>query len=294
MSLSPEDMNRFAKMTYPEYDLYKKYGFSKGRPVGAVEAADRIVGDLLQMGVYVDFVELLIKVDSKGYMGKKIPLRGIDDVVGDVINAGYSFDEYTGQFFEDQEQQITRNWGRLLEGDERQMAVLRLDVVGNSLLVKENPKQLIDKTYGELRSIVDNAVVSRLGRLWTWEGDGALAVFMLGSYSRMAVFAAMEILNEVFMYNKISNKLNSPIKLRIAVHSGDMVYSDNETKCIKADVVQTATKMESKAAVPNSVVISESLAMSQDQAVLDIFSDSKVMASSTNKYRTYQVFQDKN
>jgi class 3 adenylate cyclase len=286
-------MNRFAKMTNPDYDLYKSYGFSKGHPIGIHEAADRIVGDMVQSGCYIDFVETLIKVDSIGYMGRKYALRGLDDVIGDVLQAGYSYDKATGQFFEDQNKQITRNWGRLIEGDDRQMAVLRLDVAGNTILVKNNPKPLIDKAYGDLREIVDGAVVSRLGRLWTWEGDGALGVFMLGDYSRYAIFSAMEILNEMFVYNKVDNPLNSPIKLRIAVHSGHLVYSESAARFLKADTIRTAINLESNAAVPNSMVVSESLAMSQDQSLLNILSDPKVVPGSTDKYRIYQVNLDR-
>jgi class 3 adenylate cyclase len=293
MSLSVEQMNRFAKITNPEYDFFKAYGFSKGRPVGIHEAADRIVGDMVQSGYYIDFVETLVKVDSKGYMGHKYALRGLDDVIGDVLHAGYSYDETTGIFFEDQDKQITRNWGRLMEGEELQVAIIRLDIAGNSLLVKNNSKQLIDEAYSKLRKIVANAVVLRLGRLWTWEGDGALGVFMLGNYSQLAIFAAMEIMNEMFLYNKTENQLKSAINLRIAVHSGDLAYSENETKILKTDIVKTAIKLEAKAAVPNSLVISESLAMSQDQALLDIFSNSKTLPNSTDKYRIYQVNQVK-
>ena len=293
ISLSVEQMNRFAKMACPEYDLYKSYGFSKGHPIGIHEAADRIVGDMVQKGYYIDFVETLIKVDSRGYMGQKYALRGLDDVIGDMLQSGYSYDEASGLLFEDQNRQVTRNWGRLLEGDERNMAVMRLDIVGNSLLVKENPKQLVDKAYGDLRNIVNVAVVSRLGRLWTWEGDGALGVFMLGEYSCMAIYAAIEILNEMFVYNKSENPLKSAIKLRIAAHSGDIVYSENETKCLKSDTIRTVVTMESKAALPNSVVISESLAMSQDQALHNLFSDPKTISNSTSKYRIYQVHQGK-
>jgi len=47
--------------------------------------------------------------------------------------------------------------------------------------------------------------------------------------------------------------------------------------------------LESKAAVPNSMVVSESMAMSQDQALLNIFSDPKNVPNSTDKYRIYQV-----
>ena len=294
LSLSPEVMNRFAKMTNPGYDLQKSFGFSKGHPIGVHEAADRIVADMVADGYYIDFVETLIKVEEKGYMGHKYNFRGLDDVVGDVLQAGFSYDKATGQFFEDQSQQITRNWGRLVEGDERQMAVLRLDVVGNTVLVKENPRALIDKTYSELRKIVTKAVVSRLGRLWTWEGDGALAVFMLGDYSRMAIFAGLEIINAMFMFNKMDNPLNSAIKLRVAVNSGHLTYSESETQYTKADTVKRVISLESKAAVPNSLVVSESLAMSQDQSLLNIFSDSKIVPNSTEKYRLYQVTQTKN
>jgi len=293
-SLSVEQINRFANMTNPEYDFIKKYGFSKGRPVGVHEAADRIVGDMVQSGHYINFVETLIRVDSRGYMGKIYPIRGLDDVIGDVLQAGYSYDSTTGTFFEDQSKQITRNWGRLLEGDERPMAAMRLDIAGNSILVKNNPKNLIDKTYGELREIINEAVVSRLGRLWIWDGDGALGVFMLGDHSRCAIFAGIDILNRMFIYNKTENRLKSAVNLRISVHSGDIAYTDNETKCLKSEVVKTAVTLESKAAVPNSLVISESLAMSQDQSLLDIFSDSKNVKNSTDKFRIYQVSQAKN
>jgi len=286
-------MERFAGMVYPNYDLYKQTGFPKGHPIGGKDAAYRIVVDMIQDGYYVDFVELLIRVNSFGFMGSHYALRGLDDVIGDVLQAGYSYDKTTGIFFEDQRKQITRNWGRLMEGDERQMAVVRLDIAGNSLLVKNNPKQLVDRAYGDLRKIVTNAVVSRLGRLWIWEGDGAMGVFMLGNYSSLAIFAAMEILNEMYLYNKTENQLKSGINLRIAVHSGDLIYSENETKILKADIVKTATTLEAKAAVPNSLVVSESLAMSQDQSMLDIFSNVKVVPGSTDKYRLYNVIQAK-
>jgi len=289
LSLSVEQMNRFAKLTDPSYDVYQSYGFSKGHPIGLHEAADRIVGDMVQRGYYVDFVETLVRADSKGYMGRKYAFRGLDDVIGDVLQAGYSYDDATCQFFEDQEKQITRNWGRLMEGDERQMAILRLDVVGNTVLVKNNPRPLIDKAYGDLREIVNNAVISRIGRLWAWEGDGALGAFMLGDYGRYAIFAAMEILNEMFVYNKAENPLNSPIKLRIAVHSGPLTYTESATQTLKIDTIRTAMALEAKAAAPNSMVLSESMAMSQDQALLNIFSDPKAVPNSTDKYRVYQV-----
>ena len=288
-SLSVADMVRFVKMVNPNYDIYKRSGYPDGHPIATQDAADLITRDILQDGLYVDFVETLIKINSEGYMGRRYDLRGLDDVTGDVIQAGYSYDKTTDQFFENQQERITRNWGRLLDGDERQMAVMRLDIAGNSILVKENSRNLIEKAYGDLRKIVTKSIVSRLGRLWSWEGDGALGAFMLGNYSRMAIISGMEIINEMVLYNTTGNPLKSEIKLRLSVHSGNITYSSSETECLKADIVRKAITLESKAAKPNSLVISESLAVTQDQALLNIFSNTVTV--STDKYRIYQVSQ---
>jgi class 3 adenylate cyclase len=276
-------------MVYPDYDIYKKSGYPAGHPIPSQDAATRIVSDMVQNGYYIDFVERLISVNANGYMGRRYDLRGLDDVIGDIIKAGFSYDKTTGQFFENQRERISRNWGRLVDGDERQMAVLRLDIAGNSILVKENPKNLIEKAYGDLRTIVTKAVVSRLGRLWSWEGDGALGVFMLEKYSRMAIFAGIEILNEMFLYNKMQNPLNSEIKIRLSVHSGHLVYYNNEAECLKTDIVKKAVFLESQAA-SNSLVISGSLAVTQDQALLNIFSNEK--NTSDEKFRIYQLNQE--
>ena len=290
-SMSVDKMIKFANMIIPDYSIFIQKKFPRGYAINGQDAADRITKDMLQEGKYVDFVELLIRINDKGFMGHKYTLRGLDDVINDVIQAGYNLDHATAQFFEDQNQNITRNWGRLLEGDERLVAVLRLDIAGNTLLVKENPKHLIDKAYGDLRTIIYEAVTSRLGRLWIWEGDGALGVFMLANYSSMAIYAGIEILNEMFIYNKIKNPLKSEIKLRIAIHSGDLTYTNDNTKCNKMEIIRKATILESKAAIPNSLVISESLALSQNQELLNIFSNTK--AYDSEKYRIYQVGIDK-
>jgi class 3 adenylate cyclase len=289
-SLSMDEMIRLVRIINPDYNIYRRTGFSEGQPIPIQTVTTRIVTDIIQGGHYVDFVELLIKVDSEGYMGRRYAIRGLDDIIGDLIQTGYSYDKTSKFFFENQRERISKNWGRLKEDDERQMSVLRLDIAGNSTLVKENPRNLIEKSYGDMRKIVTRAVVSRLGRLWSWEGDGALSAFMLGSPGRAAILAGMEILHEMFLYNKLHNSLASPINIRLAVHSGSLRYSHDEAAALKNETVKTAVTLESKAALPNSLVISESLAVTQDQALLNVFSNEKAVAGI--KYRMYQVKEE--
>ncbi|MDR2049826.1 MAG: hypothetical protein LBP69_10265 [Treponema sp.] len=289
-SLSVHDMIRFVRMISPDYDIYKRSGYPADVPLPAQDAASRIVTDMIREGLYVDFVEHLIRIDSEGFMGRRYDLRGLDDVIGDIIEHGYIYDKTTGQFMENQQERISLNWGRLKGGDERQMTVLRLDVAGNSVLVKENPRSNIEKTYRDMRMIVTNAVVSRLGRLWSWEGDGALAVFMFGSKDKLAIFAGMEILHELFLYNRIGNSLSSPIKVRIGINAGPVLYSHNMTDCLKGETIKKAVEIESKTD-PNSLAISRNLFMSLGQSVLNVFSGEK--NSGPVSFRQYQVNLEK-
>jgi class 3 adenylate cyclase len=249
-------------------------------------AAHRIVADMIQDGFFVDFVETLIRIETQGYMGQRHTLWGLNDVVSGLIQEGYSFDKVSGQFFENQRERVSPNWGRLLEGDERRMAVLRFDVVDNSTLVKSNPHPKVEKAFSDIRSIVNRAVISRLGRLWSWEGDGALAVFLFGSIEKTAVYAGMEIINELFFYNLLRNPLDRPINVRIGAHIGQIRYSDSETERQRNDTVKQTAVFETLAA-KNSLCVSSTLCNAMDEVILNLFSGEK--NSHNCKHRLYTI-----
>ena len=290
LSLSVDMMIRLAQEVYPQYNIYRRIGLSEGIPIGSQHAAERIVADMIQDGYYVDFVEALVRIDRDGYMGANYELKGLGNVVASLIGEGFSFDKVSGQFFENQQEHLSPNWGRLLEGDERKMTVLRFDIVGNSALVKNNPRQSIEKAYNDLRAIVSRAVISRLGRLWSWEGDGALAAFLFGPMEQMAVSAGMEIIHELFFYNRLRNPLNSPVNVRLGAQIGQVRYSDNETERLKNDTVKQAVFLESLA-VSNSLSVSYNLCFNMDQNSLDLFSPEK--SSGGCKFRLYSMGLEK-
>ncbi len=271
-SLPVDMMIRFAQIVSPRYDIYERSGIPEGIPISNQNAANMIVADLIQENCFIDFVEALVQIDSHGYMGRKYVLKGLNDVVTGLIQAGYSFDSTTGQFFENQNERISQNWGRLRDGDERVMAVLRLDIVSNSSLVKQNADSSIEKAYNALRRIVTQAVESRLGRLWSWEGDGALGVFLFGYKEKAAVYAAMEILHELFFYNRLENPLNKPINVRIAVHFGPVRYSGNAMERLKNETIKEVSRLESDSVPANTVGVSWNIYLSMDKSIQDLLS----------------------
>jgi hypothetical protein len=255
-------------------------------PISNQNAAQRIVADLIEDGFFIDFVETLIRINTGGLMGRAYALKGLNDVVTGLIQEGYSYDEATGQFFENQRERISQNWGRLKDGDEQRMTILRLDIVGNSSLVKQNSGDHIEKAYTDLRAIVSKSVISRLGRLWSWEGDGALAAFMFGKKEQAAVFCGMDILHELFFYNRLKNPLNKPIKVRIGVHVGMIRYHDNVIERLKNETIKQALTLEAEASA-DSMGLSHNLFISLEPSILDLFSPEKPYRG--GRYRLYNV-----
>jgi hypothetical protein len=289
-SLDLGDMIAFARQILPGYDLRKRLGLSERIPVSNYTAAQRIIQDMVNEGYFIDFVEFLIRVDNEGFMGSAFSIRGLDDVIGAIVHEGYLYDKTARQFFENQRERISPNWGRLKNGDERQMAVLRLDIAGNSVLVKNNPQNKIQKAYGALREIVSHAVISRYGRLWSWEGDGALAVFFPGHKEKAAVFCGMDILHQVFFYNKLENPLPDPIRLRIGAHMGKVRYFDNSLERLKNETIREAVKLEES--VPcDSLGVSYNIFITMDQGLMNLLGPEKTRGG--GKFRVYQVFQER-
>jgi len=284
------EMINFAQLVNPKYDFYRRSGYKEGMPIPSDHAAERVVADMVQDGFFIDFVEFLIKAKTEGYMGRQYTLHGLNNVVEGLLSEGYCFDKATSQFFENQQKRITENWGRLLEGDERKMAVLRLDIKGNSALVRNNPQPKIEKAYDDIRQIVNRVVIVRLGRLWSWEGDGMLAAFLFGPIEQMTICAGMEILHEIFFYNRLNNPLNAPINVRLGAHLGMVQYSENEVGRLKNETIKHATALEAMAAT-NSLCVSYNLYNSMDSNILNSFSDEK--SGRCGKYRLYSIGLEK-
>lgn len=286
-SLSAETMLRFVRIVDPDYDLYERSGIPENIPITNQMAAERIVADVIADDRFIDFIEVLVRVDTEGYMGRSYPIKGLAQIVKALSQEGYSFDRATGQFFENSNERVSPDWGRLRDGDERQAAVLRLDVAANSALVKRNSSDQVDRAYAGLRAIVYRAVVGRFGRLWAWEGDGAVAAFLFGQKERSALLAGMEILNELFFFNRLANPLPEPLRVRIAAHAGPLRYRADPIELFKNETLKDLIQIEAKATPVDTLGASSNLFLSIDRVIQDRFGPER--QSPYGKIRHYAV-----
>lgn len=248
-------MTHMIRDIFPNYDIHRRTGFPESLSIPNQDVAAQIVRDVADAGRFPDFVSLLIRVQEEGYMGRKYPVAYLRQVVQGTYDLGFLYDQVNGMFVENPKIRHTRNWGVLKLGEEYTLAFLAIDIAGNTVLVRTQDEKAVQQTYRDLRQIARDAVHRRNGRMWNWEGDGGMAAFFFGNRHMNAVLSAMEILHEMFIYNRTRCPLTTPVRVRIGVHAGPCVYTDSEEQLKNIQTVKEVNALE-QASKNDSITIS--------------------------------------
>ncbi|MBI9104139.1 MAG: hypothetical protein JEY99_17110, partial [Spirochaetales bacterium] len=286
-SMTTKIMIILAKKLITDYDIYKRTGFPASIAIPNKDAARQIVTDIVKQDKFLDLVLLLVEIGDKGLMGRKYAIPYMREIISGVFDLGYIYDSSNKIFVENPKYSMTRNWGALKVGEEYTLTFLRLDIVGNSGIVRENPGDKVEATYTILREITQKAVHSRNGRIWGWDGDGGLAVFFFGTKNQSAVMAAMEILHEVYFHNLIDNRLTKPFQIRTAVHSGPFHYTDDEAELKASESVKRVIKIEGNFTKPDTLTISPVVKLMLDALAANQFKPFK--GSDQLEYYNYKL-----
>ncbi|WP_319559522.1 hypothetical protein [Marispirochaeta sp.] len=256
-------MVHIAKDLIPGYDLHKRTGIRESIAIPNLDASRRIIDDIIRDDRFLDFVSYLIRYEEEGIMGRRITIAYLREILKEVYSQGYLFDKDQRMFVEDPRIRKTRNWGVLRPGNEYTLCFLRIDIAGNTKLVKNNSADTVHRAYSALRETVNASVERRNGRVWMWEGDGGVAAFFFGNRNQAAALAAMEILHELFLYNKTSCPMASPLTVRIGVHSGMCEYTEDNASLVKSETLQRIADIEKFHTQPGhcsiSIVVREML-----------------------------------
>jgi hypothetical protein len=285
-------MTHVAKDIIDGYDVFKRTGFRESMVIPQRDAARQIVQDMAKSGMFFYFIALLIQMQTTGYKGRIYNVSYLKDMVK-IINddCGYIYDNENKLFVENPSKRRTRNWGAFLEGHDYIVSFLRLDIVGNSQLVRKYPENLIQATYADLRKMVERAIDKRNGRIWNWEGDGGLVAFYFSSKSLLATLSGMEIINELFVYNCLRCRLGEPVQVRVAVNTGLCEYTEDFEELMKNDSIKETVLIESKYTRPGSMTISNTVSSKLDASLLSGFEVVEVDART--KYFGYSINLEK-
>jgi len=276
-------MNHVARLIDRNYDIYTRSGFPDSMVIPGRDAAKQIVYDLLAWNRFIELIQHLARIQRDGISGRMYKVPGLRALVHSVEDMGFHFDPQTYTFHEDVARNRTPNWGVLEEGQNYVVSLLRIDIVGNSRLVKDHPNDVIQQTYAELREIFQETVDRRNGRVWNWEGDGATAAFYGENTQLTATLAAVNVVHELFFYNALRCRLPQDLQVRAAVHNGQIEYH-NRFEQMKGPAFSTLVEIESKHGKPQSVYLSETVYTALTSEVADWLTPVR-LRSGVNLYR---------
>ena len=258
-SMDNSTMTMLARRLMPGYDLHERTGIPKSVAIPNQNAARQVVRDVIQCQMFLDFVLLLFEFSERGngIAGRKIAIPYLRQILNGVHQLGYFYDHGNRLFVENPSERKTRNWGALKNNHEYTIAFLRIDIAGNTKLVRKHSSGCIEDAYTALRDIVIKAIENRNGRIWAWDGDGGLGAFCYGNMHETAVLSGIEILHELFLFNCISCPFEDGLNVRIAVHSGPFEYTADSEQLQASDTVKRVTELEHKHTRLNQITISE-------------------------------------
>lgn len=280
-------MTALARRFIPHYDLHHQTGIPASVAIPNRNAAEQIIRDMIRNETFLEFVLLLVKTADQGLMGRRYAIPYLKGIINGVLNMGYLFDPENDMFVENPAEQRTRNWGTLRTGVNYTLTFLRLDIVGNSELVRRYSREQVDQAYNRLRGITVDAVEKRNGRIWGWDGDGGLAAFFYGKKNQSAALSGMEILHELFLYNNTCNPLKDPLVVRLAAHAGDFEYTPDPRALQTSDPVKRVIDIEHSRTEPDSLTLSEVVKVMLDGLLVNEFTEFR--GSDHRLYYSYRL-----
>lgn len=254
-SMHVHRMVKLAARVIPGYNLYQRSGFPESIAIPQIDAARQIVRDIEQSDLLARFVEVLIDVHENGVMGRKFPISLLPQIINEIESMGYAYRIQDGIFIESEDGVKTKGWSVLREGLFYDFSFLRVDIVGNTELVRMYPEKEISRLYSDLQELFGRLVENREGRVWNWEGDGGLAAFYFSNKNIDATICGIELLLELFLYNLLERPIRKPLALRVAVHTGQCRFLNN-TEQIESETLKRVNLIESQQTEANSLTIS--------------------------------------
>ncbi len=243
-SMDSHTITHMVRTIFPGYDIYERTGFPESLAIPNQNVATQVVEDVIAENKFLSFVELLIHAQDFGIMGRRYPVSHLREIIKGTYDLGFVFDKETQSFVENPRYRRTRNWGVLESGLEYTIVFLRVDIAGNTALVKKHPADVVENTYKDLRRIVTEASEKRNGRIWLWEGDGGIVAFYFGNRHAGAVLSAMDIIHRLFIYNRVECRLSEPLKIRVGIHAGPCEYTENEEELKMHETVKEVFAVE--------------------------------------------------
>ena len=266
-----DELGRLAFRTYSSHELA---GEDSHITISGRRAARLFVEYAEERESLAEIVRLIAELDGGVFRGKQLVVTGIEAFFNSLAKVGIIYDPNKRRLYHTKEDlKHLKNWGSLRDGRTYDVSVISVDIVQNSVLVREYGTRTMEKLYFQLRRFLDRKLADYDGRVWNWAGDGGILAFTFADNVNRAVKCAIDIQTSLPLFNiNPENPVNHCVALRTAVDTGRVrFYSD--TGRIVSDVINYVAHLEKAATEPGRISISERVMNGTDPKILSIFGD---------------------
>jgi len=273
-AFSPDAIDELGRLTFGPYSTHEVAGEDSHITISRRRAARLLVGYAETRFKLSEIIRLIAELDGGIFLGKHLTVKGIEGFFNSLARVGVVYDPTRRRLYHTRDDiRALKNWGCLRDGRTYDISVISVDIVGNSLLVRDNGAKTMEKLYYRFREFLDRKLSEYDGRVWNWAGDGGILAFAFDGCIDRAVKCAIDIQTSLPLFNVSSdNPINRHIALRTSVDTGKIrFYSD--TGRIVSEIINYAAHLEKSATEPGKVSISDRARAGTDPKILSIFED---------------------
>lgn len=273
-TLGSDGIDELGCLAFGEYSSHQEAGEDSHITLSNRRAARLLVEYAERREKLAELIRLVAELDGGVFCGRRLRVSGIEAFFNSLARVGVIYEPDRRRLHHTREDIKTlKNWGSLRDGRTYDISVISVDIVQNSVLVREYGTRIMEKLYYQLRRFLDRKLAEYDGRVWNWAGDGGILAFAFEDNVNRAVKCAIDIQTSLPLFNiSPENPVNRRVALRTAVDSGKVrFYSD--TGRIVSDVINYAAHLEKAATQAGTVSISEHVFRGTDPKILSIFEE---------------------
>ena len=259
-SLTFNDIEAMGNYFFKNYSTHKLENIMDSVTISTFTAANCFINQCQEKNKIEELFKFVIELDENLLNGKKVKLKGLENLLYRLSRTGVYFDFNSRKFVKfDRDKKILNNWGALKDGKEYQMIIASVDICKNSELVKKFQQALMERIYYRLWDYINKKCEYYNGVIWSWAGDGGIIAFKTDKDVDHALNCCLEIQFALPLFNIYhSREIQEDIQLRAGLDIGNVKFV-NDTGRIVSDVINYASHLEKLHAKPNGISISSEL-----------------------------------
>ena len=273
-NFTSDEIENLGKIIYKHYNGHKAAGVKNHITMSPGKCANALVQFINDSKKTFQLIKLIIEMDDSTLNGKAITINGLEAYLNKLAKSSIYYDFKKRKLHHSKKDALEMvNWGTLKDGKTYNIAVMSLDIVGNSKLVKKYGTKTMEKVYFRLRNFVEQKVLDYEGRIWNFAGDGGLIAFTSKEHISRSVLCALDIRAALSVFNiRPDLPIKDNITLRLALDTGKIKFS-SDTGHIVSDVINYAAHLEKSGTFPGEISISENVRKELPAKIANVFSD---------------------